>query len=129
MLAQSLFPHSELQNLNGSQMQDKMMLEKGVNWNDLAVKFKRGSYVKSIKTSKPFSVEELASLPAKHNAHKNPDLVIERNVIKGIEYPIFNKITNKVGVIFRDEEPVLHVEEDRESIEFISNLLSRPTNH
>lgn len=110
MLAQSLFPHSELQNLNGSQMQDKMILEKGVNWNELAVKFKRGSYVKSTKTSRPFSIEELSTLPKKHNAHNNPDLVIERNIIKGVEYPIFSKIKNKVGVIFNDEEPLLNVE-------------------
>ena len=57
MLAQSLFPHQELQNLDGNQMQEKMWKEKGVNWNDLQVKFKRGSYVKRVVTSRPFSAE------------------------------------------------------------------------
>jgi len=114
MLAQSLFPHEDLQNLNGSQMQDKMMNEKGVNWNDLPVKYKRGSYVKRIVTSKPFTTEELASLPPLHNAHKNPDLVIERNVIKDIEFPIFNKIKNKDRVIFFDEEPILSIFSEEE---------------
>lgn len=112
MLAQSLFSHKSLENLNGSQMQDRMMLEKCVNWNDLPAKYKRGTYVKRIKTSKPFSAEELANLPPMHNAHKNPELVIERSVIKEIEYPIFNKITNKVEVIFEDAEPILITEDE-----------------
>lgn len=111
MLAQSHFSHKSLENMNGSQMQDRLMLEKGVNWNELPVKYKRGTYVKRIKTSTPFSVEELATLNPKHNAHKNPELVKERSVIKEIEYPIFNKIINKVEVIFEDAEPELRVEE------------------
>lgn len=114
MLAQSLFSHgnegSELHGLNGSQMQDKMMNEKGVNWNDLAVKFKRGSYVKRVVTSKPFSAEELSTLPPMHNAHKNPNLTIERSIVQDIELPIFNKITNKERVVFFDEEPIIATE-------------------
>jgi tRNA(His) guanylyltransferase len=110
MLAQSLFPHEDLQSLNGAQMQEKMWQEKGVNWNNLPVKFKRGSYVKRTVTSKPFSVEELASLPPKHQAHKNPGLVIERSVIQPVEYPIFNSITNKADVVFSGSEPIIAVE-------------------
>lgn len=105
MLAQSVFPHSQLQNLHSGEMQDKLMLERGINWNDLESKYKRGTYVKNIKTDIPFSKEELNSLPPKHNAHKNPDLIIERNIIKVMDYPIFSKIKNKVGVIFNNEEP------------------------
>jgi len=107
MLAQSLFSHKDLQNLNGNQMQDKMMLEKKVNWNDMEAKFKRGSYVKRVVTSKPFSAEELATLPKGHNAHKNPNLVVERSIIKEVAMPIFSKIDNKVDVIFRDAEPTI----------------------
>lgn len=112
MLAQSHFSHKVLQNLNGNEMQDKLMLEKSVNWNDLPVKYKRGVYVKRIKTSKPFTAEELENLPPMHNARKNPDLVIERSVIKVVEYPIFNKITNKAEVIFEDAEPILNTENE-----------------
>jgi tRNA(His) guanylyltransferase len=107
MLAQSLFPHDDLENLNGAQKQEKMWQEKGVNWNDLEVKFKRGSYVKRVQTSKPFSVEELATLPPQHNAHKNPGLIIERSIIQSIEYPIFNAIKNKAEVVFNDAEPIV----------------------
>ncbi len=110
MLAQSLFSHKELHKLNGNEMQDKMMLEKGVNWNNLEVKYKRGTYVKRIKTSRPFSKEELENLPENHNAHKNPDILIERSIIKEIEYPIFSKITNQADVIFNDMDPILKTE-------------------
>src|SRR5690606_25399352 len=79
MLAQSLFSHRELQSLNSSQLQDKMMIEKNVNWNDLEVKFKRGTYVKRIQTSMPFSVDELKVLPPKHLAHSNPAMTVNRS--------------------------------------------------
>lgn len=111
MLAQSVFPHKELQGLNGNEMQDKLMLEKGINWNDIPVKFKRGVYVRRVKTSKPYSKEELDTLPPNHNARKNPDLVIERNVVSKIELPIFNKIGNKVEVVFNGDNPILNTNE------------------
>jgi hypothetical protein len=109
MLAQSLFSHKQLQKLNGSEMQDKMMIEKQVNWNDLETKLKRGTYVKRVKTSKPFSTNELKDLPPMHQAHKNPNLTIERSTIKEIEYPVFSKIVNKEDVIFFGAEPILNV--------------------
>lgn len=106
-LAQSLFSHKSLQGLNGSQMQDKMMLEKNVNFNDLPIKYKRGVYVKRKKVFKNFDKEELENLPKYHNARKNPEMLIERSVIEVVEFPIFNKIKNKVEVIFEDKEPIL----------------------
>ena len=45
MLAQSQFSHKQLQNKNGSAMQDMLMLEKGINWNDLETFKKRGTCV------------------------------------------------------------------------------------
>lgn len=42
MLAQSQFSHRELAGLNGKQLQDKLVLEKQMNWNDLPVWQKRG---------------------------------------------------------------------------------------
>lgn len=111
MLGHSHYSDKQLFKLTTSEIQDMLMLEKGINWNDLEVKYKRGSYIKRIKTSKPFTAEELETLPPMHQAHKNPNLVIERSIVKAIEYPIFSKITNKVDVIFNDSEPVLQVAE------------------
>jgi tRNA(His) 5'-end guanylyltransferase len=106
-VAQSIFSHKSIQNLNTSELQDKMMLEKGFNWNNMESKYKRGTYVKRIKVTKPFNeFEDGLLLNPKHKAFKNPDLVIERNVITEIEYPKMNSIQNKVDVIFYNKEPI-----------------------
>ena len=108
MLAQANFAHNRLQNLNGNQLQELMMVEKGLNWNDLPSPNKRGSYVKRTVISTPFTVEELKTLPPKHNAHKNPNMVVERSVIELMDMPIFSKLKNKVGVVFYNEQPELY---------------------
>lgn len=43
MVAQAHFSHGILQHKSQSQMQDMLMLEKGINWNDFPVHQKRGS--------------------------------------------------------------------------------------
>lgn len=45
MLGQMYFSHNELQGKSTSDVQDMLMLEKGVNWNDLDVWKKRGTCV------------------------------------------------------------------------------------
>ncbi|MCJ8012591.1 tRNA(His) guanylyltransferase Thg1 family protein [Paenibacillus sp. KQZ6P-2] len=42
MVAQANFPHTELQGLNGKNLQDKLFSEKGINWNELPTWQKRG---------------------------------------------------------------------------------------
>ena len=44
-LAQANFPHKQLEGLHTNQLQDKLMLEKSINWNDLSVPCKRGACV------------------------------------------------------------------------------------
>lgn len=41
-LAQANFSHKSLQGLNVNQVQDKLVNEKGINWNDQPTEFKRG---------------------------------------------------------------------------------------
>lgn len=58
VLAQSLFSFKELQNLNGKQLQYKMLTEKDVNWNDLPLEQKRGTYlIRKVKEIQPTSPE------------------------------------------------------------------------
>lgn len=42
-LGQSLFPHKELQGIKCNELQNKMLVEKDVNWNNKPTIFKRGS--------------------------------------------------------------------------------------
>ena len=44
-LAQANFSQKQIQNLNNSQLQDKLMLEKNINWNDCKTVEKRGTCV------------------------------------------------------------------------------------
>lgn len=46
MLARSHFSHKSLHQLKNSQIQDKLMLEKGINWNDMPTIYKRGAAIK-----------------------------------------------------------------------------------
>lgn len=110
MLAQSEFSHKKLQNKNGSEMQDMLMLQKGLNWNDFPAFFKRGTYVQKVRELTKFSKEELSKLPMKHEARMNPDLMIERNVVKIVGLPPINKIDNKIDVIIYGKTPKLKSE-------------------
>lgn len=48
MLARVHFSHKQLDNLNNSQIQDKLMLEKEINWNDVPTHKKRGACVRRV---------------------------------------------------------------------------------
>lgn len=43
MVAQSQFPHKEIQGLSCNKLQDKLLTEKNINWNDYPTVMKRGS--------------------------------------------------------------------------------------
>jgi tRNA(His) 5'-end guanylyltransferase len=85
MAARHHFSHKACDHLNGKQLQEKLFTEAGVNWNDYPPAFKRGTFVKHAKTTRAFTAEELAALPPKHDAHKNPGLVIERRILRNTE--------------------------------------------
>ncbi|EJW14073.1 hypothetical protein M5X02_30750 [Paenibacillus alvei] len=52
MVAQANFSHKSLQGLNGSQLQEKLFSEKGINWNDLETWQKRGVCITKIQYNK-----------------------------------------------------------------------------
>jgi len=101
--AQANFPHNALQNLNCSQLQNKLFEERGLNWNDLPVYLKRGRCV--IKVG--FHVNRIADLniPGPHPPETKwivddniPIFTENRNYIQRLvaeewEYPFFAKET------------------------------------
>jgi hypothetical protein len=60
--------------------------------------------------------EEIERLPAGHEARKNPDLIVERNVIEVLDLPRFTQIKNQIGVIFGGQVPVMREEEVEEVV-------------
>ncbi len=81
MAAQHYYSKNELHGKNSKQKQE-MLFEKGVNWNDYPVYFKRGQYFCKQIECRKFTKEEIDSLPEKHEARKTPDLIVRRTIIK-----------------------------------------------
>lgn len=79
MIAQTLFPHSKLHEKN---TEDKIYMigSKGVDIKKIEKRNLHGAMFFSTVTEKVLSVEEIDSLPPKHEARKNPDMVFYRNV-------------------------------------------------
>ncbi len=104
MLAQSLYSQKQLHGKNNSELQE-MIFQKGLNWNNEPSRFKRGAYFKRKVIERDFTPEELANLPANHEARSNPNLTVKRSVVERLEIPQLTKIKNRVDVIFFGEEP------------------------
>ena len=82
-------------------------MEHGINWNDYPVFFKRGTYARRVAFERKLTQEELDKLPPRHNARNNPDLLVTRSEVTEVDMPVFSKVTNRVGVIFNGETPVV----------------------
>lgn len=67
MVGQSYFSHKQLQNKSCKQIQDMLMTEKGINWNDFSVYKKRGSCcIKSETTTTAFVDGETKTVERPH---------------------------------------------------------------
>lgn len=88
MAARAAFSHKQCENKNQSQLQDMLMLEKNINWNDYPTRFKRGTaaYREPVKMS-----EEELNLYTKEN--KNLD-VIRMKWFWNKDIPIFTQDRN-----------------------------------
>jgi tRNA(His) 5'-end guanylyltransferase len=106
MSARSVFSHSECHKKNTSQLQE-MLFSKGINWNDYPRFFRRGTYIRRRVVEREFTPEELANLPPKHNALKDPNLPIRRTVIMEEDFPILTKVQNRSGVILFGADPIV----------------------
>ncbi len=104
MAAGEYYSHAELMGRNGREKQE-MLWRKGVNWNDYPDFFKRGSFVQRREVSARLTPADLESLPPLHHARKNPDLEFRRTEYRRIDMPPFDRVTNRVGVLFGGEEP------------------------
>lgn len=110
MAGQSKFSHKQLQGLSCNQIQEKLWQEHNINWNDYPAFFKRGTYIQRRTVKRPFSADEMQVLPAGHEAHKNPGLIVKRRYFDAVDMPIFASITNREAVVFDGEEPETELE-------------------
>lgn len=106
MAARAVFSHNELHGVSTGEMQE-LLFQKGINWNDYPAFFKRGTYIQRRKVLRKFHSDELDKLPEKHQARLNPDLMVERTDYTKVIMPPLAKVTNRVGVIFYGEMPMI----------------------
>lgn len=109
MAAQHYYSQTQLHKKNTAEMME-LLHAKGVNWNDYPSFFKRGTYLQKKRVVRAFKCDELEKLPAKHAARTNPDLQVERWDFQPIDMPPFGRVTNRVGVVFNGEAPLVLVE-------------------
>jgi tRNA(His) guanylyltransferase len=105
MTANTYFHHKVLHGKTCAQMQEMLLVEKGINFNDYPVSFKRGTYVRRITNHSKYSVEELEQLPPLHRARLT-DLVVTRRSVEVVELPRLNTIANRVDVLLYGAEPI-----------------------
>lgn len=109
MAAQAHYSHKQLNEKDTSQMQD-MLHTVGVNWNDYLPWMKRGSYVqRRTVEGRGFTPEEIAALPPKHDARKDPEMTVKRSVVAIVDMPPILTVVNREAVIFDGAEPVTGV--------------------
>lgn len=100
------YSHKQLHKKHGGEIKD-MLMEKGVNWNNYPPFFKRGTFIQRATLTTPFTTEELDKLPPKHKARTNPELVVERSVVRQLDMPPFQKVVNREDVIFNGALPIM----------------------
>lgn len=105
MLASSYFSHKQLLN-KSTQQRKEMLLTKGVDWETLAPKFQRGTYVTRKSVRRKLSLSEISSLPEKHEARMNPDMEVVRWVCGPAEMPPLTSILNRTDVLFHGADPI-----------------------
>ena len=81
MAARHYLGHTECDKLNVKELQELLFQKHGINWSDYPAWCKRGRFVRHTKTTRAFTADEIESLPPKHDARKNPELVVERRVL------------------------------------------------
>lgn len=94
-LAQAHFSHRDLHGKNSSDMQDMLMLQKKINWNDVETRFKRGTAVYKVRVVSKNPVDP-----------EKPD-VVRSKWVADYEMPQISKDTDYV---FRWLEPTTVVE-------------------
>jgi tRNA(His) 5'-end guanylyltransferase len=109
MATRTYYSHKEVDGKNGSQMQE-MLFQKGINWNNYPDFFKRGTYVQRRVVSRKFTADEIAVLPEKHEARKNPELVVERSDVSVLSFvPPLSRLSNREEFVFGEAMPILGI--------------------
>jgi len=100
MVAQSKFSHKALHGKDQKAML-AMLAEIGVSFDDFPTVFRRGTFVRRFTVTRVLTEDELLAIPERHR----PDGPVMRNEMRVIEMPPFNRVMNRVEVVFDGADP------------------------
>lgn len=101
MAAYCYYSHKELEGKNGK-AKKAMLADKGVDFNDYPVYFRRGTYVKRRLVTQKLEEEIIQKIPEQH---RPKDGLVQRHQMQEMRIPPLAHIENRVGVIFYDDAP------------------------
>lgn len=104
MAASHYFSVAEIHGKTGAE-KIAMLYADGTDFEAYPSFFRRGTFITRVAVSKPFTVEEIESLPPKHQARTNPNLMVTRHVLKELDLPPLAQVTNRVDVLFHGASP------------------------
>jgi len=102
MAASHYYSHKSLMNKSGSEKQE-MLFQKGINFNSYPSNFKRGTFIRKETIEVVLTDTELEAIPPVHR----PIGPVIRSVLKEVDFPPLNKISNRVEVLFNGAQPIM----------------------
>lgn len=100
-LAQAHYSHRDLQG-KGSAALHELLHAKGINWNDLPDRQKRGGYFQRRTITRFLTEEERGKIPERHRPPAGQPC--ERTAVQALGLPPINAIENAASVVFGDDD-------------------------
>jgi len=102
MAARAHFPHARLQGQSTRAMQAMLVEDKGVDFEDYPVFFRRGTYLRRITESRLLSPEELSRIPP----GKRPQGPVVRSRVSEVDMPPVMDVMNPVAALVGGALPI-----------------------
>lgn len=105
MAASHYFSVAELHGKTGVE-KIAMLREDGTDFEAYPGFFRRGTFLRRFEVTTPFTADEIEQLPPKHEARKNPNLMVTRHVLRELDLPPLARVQNRVAALFAGAEPI-----------------------
>lgn len=109
MAAQSKFSHTQLLNKNSIE-KIRMLNDAGIDYYTYRSEDRQGVILRKSLVERKFTEEELAQLPPMHEARKNPDMMVKRNVITEFSGENLSNIVNRREYLFDGTAPIAKID-------------------
>lgn len=110
MAASSFYSPKQLIKINSKKKMD-LLMDKGINWNDYPIHFKRGSYVQRKNFERTLSPEEIEKLPKEYKKRNDNNFNFIRRKVVEIDLPPIRKVINIKDVIVNSHNAIVKTEE------------------